>query len=86
MAHLPRATSFEPSVAHDGGSDGLEIIGRLLDRLPVALAPGGLALLEIGADQREAIVARVGERLPGWACSVETDLAGLPRVARVDPG
>ena len=86
MAHLPRATSFEPSLALDGGPDGLEIIGRLLDRLPVALAPGGVALLEIGADQREAIVTCVGERLPGWTCTVEPDLAGLPRVARVSRG
>ena len=86
MAHLPRTTSFEPSVALDGGLDGLEIIGRLLDRLPVALVPDGLALLEIGADQRETMMACVGERLPGWACTVETDLAGLPRVARVSRG
>jgi release factor glutamine methyltransferase len=86
MAHLPRATSFEPSVALDGGADGLEIIGRLLDGLPVALATDGLALLEIGADQGEAIVACVAERLPGWGCAVEPDLAGLPRVARVGRG
>lgn len=86
MAHLPRATSFEPSLALDGGADGLEVIGRLLDRLPGALAGEGVALLEIGADQREAIVACVAERLPGWTCTVETDLAGLPRVARVSRG
>ena len=38
MAGLPRATSFEPALALDGGADGLEVIGRLLDRLPDALA------------------------------------------------
>jgi release factor glutamine methyltransferase len=86
MAHLPRATTFEPSVALDGGPDGLEIIGRLLELLPTALAADGLALLEIGADQGEAIVACVEDRLPGWACIVEADLAGLPRVARVARG
>jgi release factor glutamine methyltransferase len=83
MAGLPRATSFEPAIALDGGVDGLEVIGRLLDRLPIALADDGLALLEIGADQGTAIVALVAERLPGWQCVVELDLAGLPRVARV---
>jgi release factor glutamine methyltransferase len=86
MAGLPRATSFEPSLALDGGRDGLEIIGRLLDRLPVALATDGLALVEIGADQGETIVTCVAERLPGWACTVEADLAGMPRVARVGRG
>lgn len=81
---LPVAASFEPSVALDGGPDGLAVIGRLLERLPEALAVGGVALLEIGADQGEVIVASVAAALPGWACAVETDLAGLPRVARVE--
>jgi release factor glutamine methyltransferase len=83
---LPVATSFEPPLALDGGEDGLTVIGRLLDRLPEGLAPGGVALLEIGGDQGEAIVALVGVRLPGWPCSVEVDLGGLPRVARIERG
>ena len=83
MAGLPRATSFEPAVALDGGTDGLAVIGRLLARLPDAMAAGGSTLLEIGADQGEAIAALVVDRLPGWACTVEVDLAGLPRVARI---
>ena len=57
------------------------MIGRLLDVLPTGLAADGAAFLEIGADQGEAIVALAAERLPGWACRVETDLAGLPRTA-----
>lgn len=83
MTDLPRATSFEPALALDGGPDGLAVIGRLLDRLPATLVVGGIALLEIGADQGDAIVALVTTRLPGWQCTVELDLAGLPRVARV---
>jgi release factor glutamine methyltransferase len=83
LAGLPVATSFEPRIALDGGPDGLAVIGRLLDRLPAALVDDGVALLEIGADQGEAITALVEERLPGWSCVVETDLAGLPRVARI---
>ena len=84
MAGLPRATSFEPALALDGGADGLEVIGRLLDRLPRALSVDGVALLEIGADQGDGIMALVAARLPGWRCSVELDLAGLPRVARIE--
>lgn len=84
LAGLPVAASFEPRAALDGGPDGLSVIGRLLDRLPDALAPGGVALLEIGADQGDAIVAFVGTRLPGWRCSVRRDLAGDPRVARIE--
>jgi len=85
MAGLPRATSFEPAPALDGGADGLAVIGRLVDRLPTLLGTDGVALLEIGADQGEAIVMLVASRLPVWSCSVEPDLAGLPRVARVAP-
>lgn len=81
MASLPTPTTFEPAGALDGGPDGLAVIGRLLDVLPTGLAADGAAFVEIGADQGEAIVALVGERLPGWACRVETDLAGLPRTA-----
>ena len=78
---LPVAASFEPSIALDGGADGLVVIGALLERLPGALADRGVALLEIGADQAAAIDERVASALPGWSCRVETDLAGLPRVA-----
>jgi release factor glutamine methyltransferase len=83
MASLPVASSFEPPLALDGGVDGLEVIGRLLDLLPGALADDGVAMLEIGADQGEAIVALVAAKLPAWGCTVEPDLAGLPRVARI---
>ena len=83
---LPIAASFEPVLALDGGHDGLSVIERLLAQLPVALAAGGVALLEIGADQRAAIVERCEGVLPGWRCIVELDLAGLPRVARISRG
>ena len=80
---LPIAASFEPRAALDGGPDGLAVIGRLLARLPEAQAVGGQSLVEIGADQGDAIVDLVGRELPGWSCAVELDLAGHPRVARI---
>ena len=42
MAGLPTATTFEPALALDGGVDGLEVIGRLVDLLPAALAADGV--------------------------------------------
>ena len=86
MTALPTPTTFEPAQALDGGPDGLSVIGRLLDALPNGLAVDGAAFLEIGADQGDAIVALAGERLPGWTCRVETDLAGLPRTALLRRG
>ncbi|MFL5679154.1 MAG: peptide chain release factor N(5)-glutamine methyltransferase [Chloroflexota bacterium] len=83
MDGLPIAASFEPRTALDGGPGGLAVIGRLLGRLPEALTDDGVALLEIGSDQGERIVALAAETLPAWECTVELDLSGHPRVARI---
>ena len=83
---LGRELAYEPRSALDGGPDGLDLVRRLLDRLPDALAGDGVALLEIGADQGGTVVEAVHEQLPGWRCAIHVDLAGLPRVARVERG
>jgi len=83
---LPIAATYEPRRALDGGPDGLAVIRRLVARLPDALAPDGVALLEIGADQAAEVRAMVAALLPGWSCRIEADLAGLPRVARLERG
>jgi len=83
---LPIAASFEPRAALDGGADGLDAIRALLGRLPDVLAEGGVAFVEIGADQGEAGPAAVAEGLPGWRTDVATDLGGLPRVLRIERG
>ncbi len=84
LAGLPAAVSFEPRHALDGGHDGLDVIRRLVAILPEVLTRRGVAVLEIGADQGPGIAAVVAE-LPGrWTCLVEPDLAGLPRIARVE--
>ncbi|MBM4408232.1 MAG: peptide chain release factor N(5)-glutamine methyltransferase [Chloroflexi bacterium] len=84
LPELPVAASFEPGLALDGGLDGLDVVRALLARLPEALAPGGLALLEIGADQSDAALAAIAASLPGWPARVEPDLTGRPRVVRLE--
>jgi release factor glutamine methyltransferase len=86
LSGLPVAVSFEPRIALDGGPDGLAVVRRLLESLPARLAPGGVALLEIGADQADLLRSAVAERLAGWRMRVEPDLAGHPRVAVLEPG
>lgn len=53
MAALEPEVTFDPSLALDGGHDGLELIRRLASALPSALAPGGLTALEVGFGQGE---------------------------------
>jgi release factor glutamine methyltransferase len=86
LARLAPDLAFEPQSALDGGPDGLDVVRRLLDRLPEVLAADGLALLEIGADQGDAIGHEAATRLPGWRCTVMPDLAGHPRLARITRG
>lgn len=86
IPELPVAASFEPHEALDGGPDGLDVIRSLVDRLPRVVRSDGVALLEIGADQAAAVRAEVETRMPGWTSEVLPDLAGLPRVVRIEHG
>ncbi len=71
--------AFEPRTALDGGTDGLDVIRRLLDDLPRRVAPAATVLLEIGHGQADAL-----RRLAGAApVLVDRDLAGIERVARL---
>ena len=81
----PRTSRSSRASRSTADRTGWTSIRRLLDRLPLVLDGDGVALLEIGADQGEAVVAAAAEILPGWRCTVRPDLAGLPRLARVEP-
>jgi len=80
LANLGPEIQHEPVIALDGGPDGFDVIRRLLDRLPRALAEDGIALLEIGSDQGVASPTVVEEHLPGWRADVLPDLGGRSRI------
>ena len=71
----------EPREALAGGDDGLDFYREIARRLPSLLAPNGLALLEIGYDQAEAVTAIF--RADGISPSILLDYGGNPRVAVV---
>lgn len=77
--------AHEPRLALDGGPDGLAVIERLIAELAGSLATGGVALLEIGADQADSVEALVERTLPGAQVSIAPDLSGRLRVARILP-
>ena len=75
---MPEVARYEPSLALDGGPDGLDAYRRLVGVVPGLLAPGGRAVFEIGAGQRGAVedLARRAGLLPVGA---RQDLGGIDR-------
>lgn len=53
----PEVARHEPRLALDGGIDGCDAYRRLAPALPTLLAPGGVAVLEVGADQADRVAA-----------------------------
>ncbi|HSO09368.1 MAG TPA: peptide chain release factor N(5)-glutamine methyltransferase [Desulfoprunum sp.] len=51
----PEVVDHEPLLALDGGEDGLDIIARIKDMLPLIMRPGGEVFIEIGAEQGPAL-------------------------------
>jgi release factor glutamine methyltransferase len=80
----PEVARFEPRSALDGGEDGLELIGDLLDAASAMLASPGSLLAEIGDGQADQARHLARGRLPDCRVSVEDDAAGVPRFLVVD--
>jgi release factor glutamine methyltransferase len=76
-ALMPEVARHEPAAALDGGPDGLDAYRRILPELPRLLASGGVAVLELGVDQNEAVTGLA--RVAGFASTTRADLAGIPR-------
>jgi release factor glutamine methyltransferase len=53
----PEARDHEARVALDGGADGLDVLRRVIAVAPAWLAPGGVAVVEVGRTQVEALAA-----------------------------
>ncbi|MFC1933014.1 peptide chain release factor N(5)-glutamine methyltransferase, partial [Chloroflexota bacterium] len=72
--------NFEPSLALNGGSDGLGKIRRLCTQVSEKLYPGGCLLLEIGQGQRRAVTTFLRSLFPLAEIEVAPDLSGIDRV------
>lgn len=74
----PEVARHEPRLALDGGADGLDAYRTLAPMLAARLKPGGLAALEIGLGQAEAVSALMSAA--GLAAAGRRqDLAGRDR-------
>ena len=73
----PDVIDYEPPSALFAGPAGLDDYRRLAPEIGRLLAPGGLAAIEIGADQADSVVALFAAH--GLAGTVRRDLAGRDR-------
>lgn len=73
----PDVRDHEPAGALFAGADGLDAYRAIAPDLPRLLAPGGVAVLEIGAAQAAAVAMLVEAQ--GLAATLRHDLAGRPR-------
>ncbi len=78
LAHSIRG--FEPAIAFNGGSDGLNMVNRLLGDAPRWVRPGGSVLLEIGASHGEAASELARDYFPDANVAVQADYAGRERL------
>ena len=78
----PEVRCYDPLTALDGGPDGLSGYRRIAASVRSALRPGGSLLVEIGADQAQAVVSLLREA--GLVIDEKNclwrDLGGRPRV------
>jgi len=73
----PEVRDHEPATALYAGPDGLDAYRAIVPDLPRLLAPRGVAIVEIGHTQAEAVGAIIAAAGLSW--SLRRDLAGRPR-------
>lgn len=75
----PEVSSYEPRIALDGGSDGLDIYRRLIPKALSLLKPGGVLIVEIGINQSDMVADMFNAA--GFAdISIMNDYSSIPRV------
>ncbi len=73
----------EPTLALDGGPDGLDPFRKLLGLVTEWMAPGGRILLEIEATQGAAVVSLAYDAFVAASIHLHRDLAGRDRLLEI---
>lgn len=73
----------EPTLALNGGGDGLSVLRRLLQMAPDWLAPGGMILLEIESSQGMSAVSLAYDAFDDAKIHLRKDLAGRDRLVEI---
>jgi release factor glutamine methyltransferase len=83
LPRLPREVrDFDPSLALDGGNDGLDAYQRILPESRRLLAPDGWLLVEVGKGQASGVAA-IATQCGFTDDRIYPDLAGIDRVVAV---
>ncbi len=69
--------AHEPRRALDGGADGLDFYRAIIKNATLALAPGGVLILEVGYRQAASVVSLAG--LGGYGARILKDIEGRER-------
>ena len=85
-ADLPPDVQREPRIALAAGSDGMDVLSRLIVGAQEYVKHGGLLAMEIDPQRLEAVERLAGRTFPGNEIGVVKDHAGLDRVMMVRVG
>jgi release factor glutamine methyltransferase len=83
ILHKTRVYGCEPSLALDGGADGLELIRPFIKEVPNWLVTGGLLLMEIEASEGAAVFSLASSAFPEARLYIYKDIAGHDRLLEV---
>jgi release factor glutamine methyltransferase len=73
----------EPTLALDGGKDGLDPFRKLFSLLPEWMAPGGRILLEIESTRGAAVLSQAYDAFTAASFHLHRDLAGSDRLLEI---
>jgi len=84
---MPEVRDYEPRIALDGGSIGLDFIEKMVAEAPKFLTENGKLVFEFGYQQGEAVRNLIQSNPQYTDCNIIKDYAGIERVAaaRVSP-
>ena len=77
--------NYEPMLALNGGSNGLEKIYQLCRQASDKLHTGGCLLLEIGQGHKRAVTTLLHDLFPSAGIEVTPDLSDIDRVVSLTP-
>jgi len=73
----------EPTLALDGGADGLQLIRNLVNMAPERLLPGGLLLMEIESSEGPAALSLAYDAFSEAKIRLHKDLTGRDRLLEI---